>query len=418
MRVGRKIDLMASSKKIQPCSQADNAPERCPLCDGPNACKMSCGDVDSTACWCASVEIPDTLLACVAEADRNRCICSTCVLTHTPPRISGAVRKYALFLLLLQPALAWTNTFTENFSSNPASNGWQIFGTNNLFAWNSTNQNLRVTWDSSKPNNYFHRPLGTVLTPEDDFSLSFDLTFEDYASGVNPAKPGTFEAAIGLFNFDQAVKTNFFRGAGTTSFGPINLVEFDFFPAFDTFNPTIAQTIVGTNRSNANWLYNHENQQEMTPGEMFRVAMHYSSATRTLLTTVTHNGETYGDPQVMTLLAHHDFRVTTFSISSYSDAGQNPFYAGSILAHGSVDNIVIVTPPPPVTTLVCGFNGSVWQVQFTSRTNWLYTLERSANSTTWTNVSSATLGNGAMATLSDTNPPAGMAFYRVRANRS
>ena len=408
---------MASIKKLQPCSQADNAPNRCPLCEGPNACKLTQGDGGSSPCWCATVKIPGKLLACVSSSDRNRCICSNCLLAYAPPRISGAARKFALILLLIQPALVWANTFTENFSFNPASSGWQIFGTNNLFTWDSTNQNLRVTWDSSKPNNYFHRPLGTVLTPDDDFSLSFDLTFEDYASGVNPAKLGTFEMAIGLFNLDQATKTNFFRGAGTTSFGPLNLVEFDFFPSFDTFNPTIAQTIVGTNHSNANWLFNHENQQEMTAGETFHIAMNYSSATRTLVTIVTTNGQPYGNPQVMTLLANHEFRVATLSISSYSELGQNPLYAGSVLAHGTVDNIILVTPPSPVSTLSCGFNGALWQVQFAGQTNWLYTLERSGNSTTWTNASPASLGNGTLLTLSDTNSPAGQAFYRVRANR-
>jgi hypothetical protein len=409
---------MASSKKSQPDSQTDNTQEWCPLCGGPNACKLCTTDGGSEPCWCATIKIPPTLLACVPEKKRNRaCICSHCVLTHTPPRVSNAARKLALILLLLQPAFSWANTYTENFSANPTGSGWQVFGTNNLFTWDSTNQNLRVTWDSSKPNNYFHHPLGNTLTSADDFSLSFDLTFEDYASGVNPAKLGTFEAAIGLLNLDQAVTANFFRGAGTTSFGPLNLVEFDFFPAFDTFNATIAQTIVGTNHSNANWLYNHENQQEMTPGETFHIAMNYSSVTRTLVTLVTINGEPYGDPQVMTLLANQDFRVTTFSVSSYSDLGQNPLYAGSLLAHGTVDNISLVTPPPPVENLSGGFNGALWQVQFTCRTNWLYTLERSGNSTLWTNASLATPGNGAMLTLSDANPPAGAALYRVRANR-
>ncbi len=406
---------MASSKKLQSGSQADNDRERCPLCDGPNGCKLSRGDCDSTACWCASVKIPDTLLACVSAADRNRCICGNCVLTHTPPRVSHAARKLALILLLLQPALAWTNTFVENFSTSPMNNGWQIFGTNNLFTWGSTNHNLRVTWDSSKPNNYFHRPLGTILTPDDDFSLSFDLTFEDYASGVNPAKPGTFEAAIGFLNLDQATKTNFFRGAGTSSLGPLNIVEFDFFPAFDTFNPTIAQTIVGTNHPSLNWFYNHDKLVEMTTGETFHVAMTFVATTRTLTTTVTNSGTQYGDPQTVIVSTNSDFRVTTLSISSYSDAIQPPI-PGSLLAHGTVDNFIVATPPPPVENLSGGFVGALWQVQFTSRTNWLYTLERSGNST-WTNASLPTLGNGATLTLSDTNPPAGAAFYRVRANR-
>ena len=319
------------------------------------------------------------------------------------------------FLLLQTPTLA-AATFTDNFSINPAVNGWQIFGTNNLFNWDSTNQNFRVTWDSSKPNNFFHRSLGTILTPSDDFSLSFDLTFENYASGVNPAKPGTFEAAIGFFNLDQATKTNFFRGAGTSSLGPLNIVEFDFFPAFDTFLPTIAQTIVGTNHSSPNWLYNHDKLLEMTPGETFSVTMNYSSVTRTLTTTITNSGTEYGDPQTKFVPANVDFRVSTLSISSYSDTIQ-PLPAGSILAHGLVDNLVLVTPPPPVENLAGGFVGVEWRVQFISRTNWLYTLERSVNAVTWTNASLATLGNGATLILSDTSPPAGAAYSRVRANR-
>ena len=144
--------------------------------------------------------------------------------------------------------------------------------------------------------------------------------------------------------------------------------------------------------------------------------MNYSSATRTLTTTITNNGTQCGDPQTLILTAVIDFRVTTLSISSYSDAIQ-PLPAGSILAHGSVDNLILVTPPSPVENISGGFIGASWRVQFISRTNWLYTLEQSDNLTTWTNVSLATMGNGAILTLSDTPPPAAKSFYRVRANR-
>jgi hypothetical protein len=321
----------------------------------------------------------------------------------------------AIILIAVQNIKAVT--FTENFATNPAANGWQIFGTNNLFVWDSTNQNLRVTWDSSKSNNYFHRSLGTILTPDDDFSLSFDLRFDDYASGVNPAKPGTFQAAIGLLNLDQATRTNFFRGAGTSAaYGPKNIVEFDFFPSFDSFNPTIAQTIVGTNSSFSNWLYNHDVQLEMTPGETFRVTMNYSATTRTLTTTLTNNGVQYGETQIMTIPATLDFRVTTLAISSFSDAIQPP-PPGSILAHGVVDDFVLTTPPPPVENVAGGFVGANWRVEFTSRTNWIYTLERSTQFAAWTNVSLAIAGNGTTLALMDSNPPAAMAFYRVRANK-
>jgi len=56
-------------------------------------------------------------------------------------------------------------------------------------------------------------------------------------------------------------------------------------------------------------------------------------------------------------------------------------------------------------------------VQFTDRTNWLYTLERTTDFRSWTDVSPATNGNGTSLRLPDNSPPAGSAFYRVRAER-
>ena len=153
----------------------------------------------------------------------------------------------------------------------------------------------------------------------------------------------------------------------------------------------------------------------MTPGETFSVTMNYSSVIRTLTTTITNNGNQYGDPQTKFVPANVDFRVTTLSISSYSDSIQ-PAPAGSILAHGTVDNFTLITPPPPIENLTGGFVGVNWQARFTSRTNWFYTLERFDNST-WTNASIPTFGNGATLALTDTNSPKDQAFYRVRANR-
>jgi prepilin-type N-terminal cleavage/methylation domain-containing protein/prepilin-type processing-associated H-X9-DG protein len=55
-------------------------PERCPLCGGPNDCRMCSTTAGKSACWCAQVEIPDTLIARVPEPLRNRtCICRNCV---------------------------------------------------------------------------------------------------------------------------------------------------------------------------------------------------------------------------------------------------------------------------------------------------------------------------------------------------
>src|SRR5439155_18442537 len=133
------------------------------------------------------------------------------------------------------------------------------------------------TWDSSKPNSYFYHSLGTIVAVGDSFSLTFDLVLSDVAS------QGAFELSVGLLNLANATATNFLRGTGRDS---PNLVEFDYFPAFDTFLPTIAQVMVSTNGT---FLYNHNNLQEMAPGDLFHIEMTYDGASRRLTTTVSRN---------------------------------------------------------------------------------------------------------------------------------
>ena len=333
-------------------------------------------------------------------------------------RVRGGIALPAFCSLMLciaiithLPSMLPAATFTENFSGDPAANGWQIFGSTNLFHWDSTNQNLRVTWDSSQTNSYFYRLLGTILTSDDDFSLSFNLTFEDYASGTTPGKPFAAPATIGFLNLDQATHTNFARGAGINpAYGPRNLVEFNFFPSFDVFLPTIGQVIVSTNNS---WLYNTDNLMEMTPSQTFSIRMDYVALTRTLTTVVTNRGAQYGQTQTITVPLDFDFRVATLSVSSYSDVRD----MGSILAHGTVDNLVVVTPPVAVQNVSGGFVGTQWQVQFTSRTNWQYHLERATDFAVWSVVGHPALGNSSVLTLVDPNPQSESAFYRVRASR-
>jgi hypothetical protein len=303
-------------------------------------------------------------------------------------------------------------TVVEDFSTNPLARDWRVFGDASLFHWNATNQNLEVTWDSSHTNSYYYLPLKTILDKDDDFSLSFDLEFLGYASGTTSNKPYAAEAAIGLLNLDNATQTNFSRGSGVSAaYGPENLVEFDFFPSFSTFLPTIAQVIVSTNNT---WLYNHDNLLDMPPGDLFHIEMDYAAATRTLTTVTTLNGSQYGATQTIQVPTNgFDFRVAAFSVSSYSD--QNS--ASSIHAHGVIDNIVVTTPPPPVQNLIGKLANTVWQVTFLGRSNWLYTLERTVDFSAWTNVSATVSGNATNLVLQDTNPPTDQAFYRVRAER-
>jgi hypothetical protein len=141
--------------------------------------------------------------------------------------------------------------------------------------------------------------------------------------------------------------------------------------------------------------------------------MDYNESTRTLTTIVTNNGVPYGMAQTISVPTNFDFRVSAISVSSYSD--QNA--TGSILAHGMVDNLIVIVPPPPVQNLTGNFTNGVWQTPFLSQSNWFYTLQRSSDFQSWTNVSSTMPGNATNLVLQDTNPPTGNAFYRISAER-
>jgi len=303
-------------------------------------------------------------------------------------------------------------TVAENFAANPLNHGWSVFGDTNLFHWNSAAQNLEVTWDSSHSNSYCYLPLGTILTRQDDFSIAFDLFLSDIAAGVDPSKASSFELAIGLFNIVDATNAGFFRAAHSP-----NLVEFDFFP--DTgFGPTIWPSFWSTNS-----VLNYNGSSDYTildlpVNVLLHIAMVYTATNRTLATSISTNGSSLGQVHNVKLSSSFtDFRVGPFAIESYSDAGQNPQYGGSLLAHGAIDNVLLTLPPAPVQGLSGGFSNNNWQVSFLSRTNWNYTLMRSTDFQSWTPVSISASGLGTNLTLIDTNALSGSVFYRVRAER-
>lgn len=300
---------------------------------------------------------------------------------------------------------------TEDFSADPSQNGWQVYGDTNLFQWDSTNQNLAVTWDSSHTNSYFHQPLGTILGRSDNFGVAFDLQLSDIAIGVNPGKTNAFELAVGFINLTNAADTNLWRGAGINStHGARNVCEFDYFPD-SGYGATISPTILSSNNQFAT---SFTFPFTLDPGALFHVAMNFTASNKTLHTTVTRNGQPLG-PITDTILGStfKDFRLDQLAVCSYSDVGSD----GSLLAHGTVDNFVLSLPPPPVQNLTVGFTNDTWTAQFISRTNWLYTLERTTNFSAWTVVSIAATGNGTNLFLPDSNAALSQAFYRVRAER-
>jgi hypothetical protein len=111
--------------------------------------------------------------------------------------------------------------------------------------------------------------------------------------------------------------------------------------------------------------------------------------------------------------ATDDYNVDVFSITSYA-SGADAY--DSILAHGVVANLQ-VNLPPPAQNLTGAFSNGVWRVQFTDRTNWLYTLDRTVDFVAWNDASAPAAGNGTTLVLQDANAPAEPAFYRIRASR-
>ncbi len=326
---------------------------------------------------------------------------------------------YVILPVLTAALLAGAATIQEDFAGDPAAKGWREFGETNLFHWNPTNQNLEITWDSSQTNSYFYHPLPTILARDDDFSLAFDLRLDDIAVGVDTNKPSTFQITVALLNFADATRTNFFRGAGVDPvYGPRNTVEFDYFPESPdgSISATVSPTITSSNNQFAT---SFTFPLELTLGDVFHIEMSYTASNGMLATLMTRNGQPFGPVQnTAPGGAFTDFRVDSVAVCSYSDAGQSPpDFAGSVLAHGVVDNVAVVTPPPPVENISGGFSNGLWQVQFLSRSNWLYTLERSGDFGSWTNASPATLGTGTNLALPDANAPMDKAFYRVRAER-
>ena len=87
--------------------------------------------------------------------------------------------------------------------------------------------------------------------------------------------------------------------------------------------------------------------------------------------TVNLTDSTYG--------AFGDFHLDTFAVESYSDA----MAYGSLLAHGTIGNVLITVPPPPVTNLQILLSNRLSQIQFGSRSNWNYVLQTSSNLQAW-----------------------------------
>jgi hypothetical protein len=291
--------------------------------------------------------------------------------------------------------------FAEDFYANPLANGWQVFGNANLFHWNPTNQNIEVTWDSTNVNSYLYHPLGTVLTRDDAFSLSFDLQVSDVVA-FNYGQ----ELSVSLFNLAAATNASFNRANGNAK----NLFEFDYFP--DTgYGNSMDATLIDTNIGYTYFYFAYDNQT-LQPGVTYQITLTHAAGTTNLTGQVFTNGVLFSSLPNISAGPITDFRLDTVGITCFQDDG----YGDSVLAHGTVDNFIVSLPPPPVQNITGKFAGGQWQAQFNCRSNWLYTLQRTTNFQTWTDAASTT-ATGTNVWLTDPNSTVDKAFYRIRADR-
>jgi len=306
------------------------------------------------------------------------------------------IRSLALASLFALSAVHAT-TISGKFSTDPALAGWQVFGDTNLFQWNPTNQVLDVTWDSAQPNSYFYHPLGTVYTKTNEFLVTFDLQLADatvfgYGS----------ELTIGLLHFSDATNTTFSRSGGSSP----NLFEFDYFPDVG-WGDSIDATLIDQNGDYGHLYFAYANKT-LSPGVIYQIVLTHLAGATNITGEVFTNGVLFTTLPKINPAPITDFQIDTLSISSYADDG----YGDSILAHGSVRNLAFASPLP-VGVIKATTAG---QVRLGSDTNWLYTLEQTADFKTWTPAAPATVGTGTNLVLQATNVPPGKSFYRVRAD--
>lgn len=63
---------------------------KCPLCGRPNECQLCTAAAYKGPCWCATVSIPEELLARVPPELRNKaCICRACVMEFQRAKEGG-----------------------------------------------------------------------------------------------------------------------------------------------------------------------------------------------------------------------------------------------------------------------------------------------------------------------------------------
>lgn len=302
-------------------------------------------------------------------------------------------------------------TVREDFGTDPAARGWRTFGDTRLFSWSAEVGNLSVTWDSSQLNSFFYLPLNVPLLMQDDFHAGVDLVFEEIAAGIAPEKPHTFQIAFGFIQRTKAFDPDFHRSSASEA---PNLVEWDYFP--DTGLGATVSPVLVTRQSRFYPAFTFP--LPLDTQVHYHIELTYTAANRTLTTTMTADGLPLPPIAEARLPAQSEgFCVDAFSLNSYSDEGGDPRFRGSVYARGTIDNITLTVPDPPVFSVTLQPSTEGWVCSFPGSRAWTYTLEASDRLAEWTDRSGPIPGDNQELRIPDPEPAPGARFYRVRADR-
>lgn len=312
-------------------------------------------------------------------------------------------------LILASAAASRGVTLEDDFSNPPSVLGWIATGNTSLFQWDSTAGVLRATWDSRETNSYFALPLGVTLTRSNDFCIVFDLRLDDVTPGIDPEQSlYPFQISIGLINLSGATAPGFHRAA----FGEgSNFLDFSFFPDIGgswMWGPSL--TVMGCDTA-FNWTSGGFSPAGLDVDATYRVTMAFTASNQVLHTEILRDGARFTTPGDTLMPGSFNVQFDHLAVCNYNDTG----WLGSILAHGSIDNVYFSTILP-VRDVTAIQDGAGTRFRLTSSTGWLYTLQR-RNDSGWEAASDATPGTGLPIELSDAHPPDGMALYRVEARR-
>ena len=153
-------------------------------------------------------------------------------------------------------------------------------------------------------------------------------------------------------------------------------------------------------------------ETELPTNQTVHIRLAYTGANQTAILTLTTNGVplsqlpplVLSDPGNSQFTPTDNFRVDTFSISSYSSAGDDLRFGSRPWHRGQPGHY----RPTPAHYPADGRPDRMasGQAQFFAHSNWLYTLERSTDLHSWAPASVTNAGTEDFMMLQDTDPPA------------